>query len=147
MLRISKEADYGTRILQDMAERPDNERATTLEIADRQGVPRSLAPRVVQQLSKAGLVDSRPGRTGGLELTKPAHAITLKEIVEAFHGPIMVNFCLEGPGTCPRDAICPAHEVWTRIQVTIVKELEATTLASLADRAHALRAERRRGSD
>jgi Rrf2 family protein len=129
-------------MLLELAEQSEGARPATLEVADRQGIPRSLAPRIAQRLVKAGLIESWPGRSGGLSLAQPTESINLRQVVEIFHGPIAVNLCVQGEGACPRDVICPAHEVWVRVQVTVVNQLESATLTDLVERARQMRADR-----
>lgn len=142
MIKVSREADYATRMLLELAEQSEGARPATQEVADRQGIPRSLAPRIAQRLVKAGLVDSWPGRSGGLSIARSPESINLREVVEVFHGPIAVNLCVQGEGMCPLDVVCPAHEVWVRIQVSVASYLEGASISDLVKRARQMRAER-----
>jgi len=38
------------------------------------------------------------------------------------------------PGECPRESICPIHEVWVKTQRNLLESLESITLADLVAR-------------
>lgn len=91
-------------------------------------------PRIVAQLARAGLVNTFPGRDGGLMLPRPASQITLKDVVEAFEGPVLLSECLKvkGEDDCPFRANCPVSPKWGRVQVAMLREMAAITFESLA---------------
>jgi DNA-binding IscR family transcriptional regulator len=55
-------------------------------------------------------------------------------VVEAVDGPIVLNHCLLRSGTCDREPICAAHDVWDEIQDGLVRDLDSVTMKDLADR-------------
>jgi DNA-binding IscR family transcriptional regulator len=58
----------------------------------------------------------------------------MRQIIEAMDGPIALNTCLILPGECPRESICPIHEVWVKTQENLLASLESITLADLVAR-------------
>lgn len=55
-------------------------------LAEYHGVSRTYLAKHLQQLSRAGLISSTEGRTGGYALTRPADAITVLDVVLAIEG-------------------------------------------------------------
>jgi Rrf2 family protein len=55
-------------------------------LAEYHGVSRTYLAKHLQQLSRAGLVSSTEGRTGGYALTRAADAITVLDVVLAVEG-------------------------------------------------------------
>jgi Rrf2 family protein len=94
-------------------------------------------PRIVAQLARAGLLRTFPGREGGLMLPRPAAQITLRDVVEAFEGPILLSECLQykGEDDCPFRTNCPVSPKWGRVQVAMLREMTAITFESLAQEA------------
>jgi Rrf2 family protein len=94
-------------------------------------------PRIVAQLARAGLIRTFPGREGGLMLPRPAAQITLRDVVEAFEGPILLSECLmvKGEDDCPFRTHCPVSPKWGRVQVAMLREMAAITFESLAQEA------------
>ena len=76
--------------------------STTAEIATMFDVSRHHLAKVHQRLTKAGLIESRRGPSGGVGLAKDPSTITLLEIYEVMEGPMICNPCLFGKEVCPR---------------------------------------------
>lgn len=57
--------------------------------------------KVVQRLSKAGLVVTQRGPGGGVTLGRNACDITFLEIFETIEGPLDASPCVLGRGECP----------------------------------------------
>ncbi len=138
MLRISRRADYAVRVMVAMANQPFGTYVPAPRIGEEMLIPQPFMAKVIGDLKRGGLVMTVAGRSGGLTLTRPAEMITLRHIVEAVEGPILLNTCLVRAGECPRDKTCPAHLVWQHIQQVLYHELEAVNLASLAERTYLL---------
>jgi Rrf2 family protein len=130
-VRLTRQGDYAVRVMVDLAAHPDAAPVPRARIQARQDVPPAYLAKIVQALARAGLVRTLPGAGGGVRLGQPADAITLRDIVEAVEGPIELNRCAARPGACPRDAFCPVHPVWRRVQEVVTRELDAVTLAAL----------------
>jgi Rrf2 family protein len=74
-------------------------------LADFHGVPTAYLAKALQALSRAGLVESTPGRRGGYRLARPAAEITLLDVVLAVEGDEPAFRCSEirrrGPAAMP----------------------------------------------
>ncbi len=135
-MEISRRGDYGIRVILDLATLPQNSRATTQEIAERQKIPLPFLAKIISQLSLAGLIVTQRGATGGVELSRPPEEINLLQVIEALEGPIRLNRCVLEPGMCPRDRHCPVHDIWAEAQARLADLLSRTTFAELAAAAH-----------
>ena len=138
MFRINRKMDYSVRVMLCLARRPFGARLPTQAIQNEMLVPRPYLQRIVADLSRAGLIRTFPGTNGGLELARPAYAITLRHIWEAVEGIFLISDCLKAPGLCPLDAGCPVRTRWGCLQAILVRELESTTLEQLALEANEL---------
>ena len=137
MLKINRQTDYAVRVLLALAKRGEDARLSSREIQREMLIPIALISRIVAQLARAGLVKTFPGRDGGLMLPRPAAQITLRHVVEAFEGPILLSECLEAKGEddCPFRTNCPVSPKWGRVQVAMLREMDAITFESLAQEA------------
>lgn len=131
MFRLSRRADYATRVLLELAIAQD-QKLTAQKAAERSGIRLPFLRKAVADLVAAGLLITQPGPGGGMTLARPASQVSMLDIVEALEGPVCMNACLLRPGECPRDRVCPAHTFWGRLQLLVVVELRAATLDSLA---------------
>ena len=109
-------------------------------LAELHGVSRTYLAKHLQQLSRADLVRSTPGRVGGYELTRPAAEISLLQIIEAVDGSEPAFRCTEirqrGPLPTPAEkcvkpcgvarAMADAERAWRR-------SLKKVSVADLAE--------------
>src|SRR6476619_878472 len=138
-MMFSTKAEYGVRVMVELARRAGEDPIPLAEIAEHDGLPLAYLEHLVARLRKAGLVDSRRGSHGGYLLARPAAEITMAEVVEALEGSIAPIECIseaaDGSIVCAREAdldhVCPTKLLWTRVRFSIVSTLRETTLADL----------------
>ena len=137
MLRINRQTDYAVRVILALAKRGEGARMSTGEIQREMLIPPVLMVRIVARLAKTDLLKTFPGRDGGLMLPRPPSKITLKDIVEALEGPILLSQCLQAKGEddCPFRANCPVRTKWGRVQVAMLREMASITFEDLAKEA------------
>jgi Rrf2 family protein len=137
MLKINRQTDYAVRVMVALAKRGDGARLSSSAIQKEMLIPAALMPRIVAQLAREGLINTFPGRDGGLMLPCPASQLTLRDVVEAFEGPILLSECLQvkGEDDCPFQSSCPVRSKWGRVQVAMLREMAAVTFESLAQEA------------
>ena len=131
---ISRGAEYAIRAMLDVAATEKGEVARTRQVAEHQGIPKVFLPKIVQRLVQAGLLRAHRGPAGGIALSRPPGEINMRQIIEAMDGPIALNTCLLLPGECPRESICPIHEIWVKTQDDLLIGLESITLSKLVTR-------------
>src|ERR1039457_27512 len=138
-MMFSTKAEYGVRVMVELARRAGEAPIPLAGIAAHEGLPLAYLEHLVARLRKAGLVDSRRGSRGGYLLARPAGEITMAEVVEALEGSIAPIECIseapDGSIVCSRESdpnhTCPPKLLWTRVRFSIVRTLEDTTLADL----------------
>ena len=138
-MMFSTKAEYGVRVMVELARRAGEEPIPLAEIAADDGPPLAYLEHLVARLRRAGLVDSRRGSRGGYMLARPSTEITMAEVVEALEGSIAPIECIsegaDGQVVCSResdpDHVCPTKLLWTRVRFSIVSTLRDTTLADL----------------
>ncbi len=138
-MMFSTKAEYGVRVMVELARRVGDDPVPLAEIAAHDGLPLAYLEHLVARLRKAGLVDSRRGSRGGYMLARPAGEITMAEVVEALEGSIAPIECIseaaDGSIVCARESsaahTCPTKLLWTRVRMSIVSTLRETTLADL----------------
>jgi Rrf2 family transcriptional regulator, cysteine metabolism repressor len=138
-MMFSTKAEYGVRVMVELARRSGESPIPLAEIAEHDGLPLAYLEHLVARLRKAGLVDSRRGSRGGYMLARSPVEITMAEVVEALEGSIAPIECIsQGPDgsiVCSRESgpghVCPTKLLWTRVRFSIVRTLQETTLADL----------------
>ncbi len=106
--------DYAVRMVLYLSQK-EGKIVSRKELAEKVDIPLSLLSRIGQMLEIADLVYVQKGRGGGYKLKKKPEEITLLDVIEAIHGKVYLNRCVESPGFCSRSPACPVHEVWIEI--------------------------------
>jgi Rrf2 family protein len=134
MLKINRQTDYAVRVVLALAKLGQGVRRSSADIQQEMLIPRAFMSRIVAQLARDGLVNTYPGREGGLSLPRPASQITLRDVVEAFEGPILLSACLQvkGEDDCPFQSSCPVRSKWGRVQVAMMREMASISFEDLA---------------
>src|ERR1700733_12724989 len=123
-MMFSTKAEYGVRVMVELARRAGGEPIPLAEIAAHDGLPLAYLEHLVAKLRKAGLVESRRGSRGGYMLARAARGVTMAEGVEALEGSIAPIECIslapDGRIVCSREShpgqACPTKLLWTRVQ-------------------------------
>ncbi len=133
MLKINRQTDYAVRVILALAQRGEGVRLSSAEIQQEMLIPKAFMTRIVAQLAREGLVNTFPGRDGGLMLPRPASQINLKEVVEAFEGPILLSECMQvkGEDDCPFQSNCPVRSKWGRVQAAMMREMASISFEDL----------------
>lgn len=109
----------------------DGRTLTRLEdLAQREAVSGNFLVQILNDLRRAGLVDSRRGKAGGYLLARPASAITLRQIVEAVD-PALLQCSAVHEG----DSGAAVKRAWDAVSETVCDSLDGISLESLASRA------------
>jgi len=137
MIRINRQTDYAVRVILSLAKHGAGARLSTKAIQQEMLIPPAFMMRIVAQLAKNELLNTFPGREGGLMLPRPPSQITLRDIVEAFEGPILLSQCLQarGEADCPFKVNCPVRTKWGRVQVAMLHEMANITFEDLSQEA------------
>ena len=101
------------------------------EISERQYIPLNYLAKIMRRLVKKGLVRSSVGPDGGYVLRKSPSEISLRDIYEAIEGEIRMVDCMENDSVCRLHESCPQLPVWDRVQISMIKLLEETTLEDI----------------
>ena len=134
-MQLTRAADYAVRVMIHLAAQPENERQALPELAIMADAPASFLSKVLQALTRAELIESRRGATGGFAILAGGREATVRTVIEAIEGPISLNTCLTTGRGCRRKYWCPAHPIWREAQAAMVAVLERETMSQLAEAA------------
>lgn len=110
MFTYSKLAQAGIAAVSYLAAVSSEKRlAGSAEITESRQLSRQLVAKILTLLSSAGLVEGKPGPTGGYQLARPASEITLLDVVRVFEDPQDRVMCPFGPNWCGVGPNCPLH--------------------------------------
>lgn len=129
---LAQPTKYGLRAILYVARR-DPELSQSKEIAEALGIPHHYLAKILQDLSKRGILTSTKGRGGGFRLARPADRITLLKVVETLEGDSFVGGCVLGLAECSDENACPLHQQWSEIKNEILKMFVSESVMELAD--------------
>ena len=114
---FSSTTEYAIRGLSELASRSNGSTILLDQLVAGTTLPRDFMAKIFQKLVKAKLLTSAKGRGGGFALARPAHDITLMDIVESIEGPKPLDSCVVGLERCNDDMPCPQHDLGLRFCV------------------------------
>ncbi len=94
---LTRKTDYALVSLAGLA-RLGGEAASARDLAEQLHLPLPVLRNILKELATHGLLVSSRGPSGGYRLAKPAHDISLAEIVEVIEGPVQLLTCCPGDG-------------------------------------------------
>ncbi len=129
---FSKACEYGIKAMIYIATQSAEGRRVKLgDIARYAGAPEAFTAKILGTLSKAGLLESLKGPTGGFVI-KSAHQLSVKSIVQAIDGNRLFSGCALGLQECDAEKPCPMHDKFVAIRDELNEVLANTILEELA---------------
>jgi Rrf2 family protein len=132
-MKINRDTDYAIRCMLLLSGNPEKTFVIG-EIAKEKAIPESFLAKILQKLTRAGLLRSIRGTKGGFVLMKPPRDITILDIVEAVNGKIVVNRCTTMADRCVLMDDCPTFPIWHEVKQMIEERLRKYDFATLAEK-------------
>jgi Rrf2 family protein len=120
-MRVTARLAYGLGALVDLAAAGRPVKGEVL--AGRHGVSKGFLENILAELRRAGIVASKRGGHGGYWLARPAHDITVADVIRTLDGVNGVEASVR------RDGLLP---VWRSISEATMSAAEAITLDTVA---------------
>jgi len=129
-VQLTSFTDYGLRALIYMASLPKDKRTNITEVANVYGVSRNHMVKIINQLSRCGLVAAVRGKNGGIYLGKPAEQIRIGDFVRLLEPLALVNCCSD---FCHITSACRLKKILNQAIELFLNELDKYTLADLIE--------------
>ncbi|MEY8847944.1 Rrf2 family transcriptional regulator [Psychroserpens sp. XS_ASV72] len=101
------------------------------DIAEPINVPQAYIAKILQSLSKKGIISSTRGPKGGFYLSSNQFQTKIMDIVEAVDGEERINSCLLSLEKCNSENPCSLHHLAYKEKQIINTNLRLTTLEEL----------------
>jgi Rrf2 family protein len=124
--------EYAIRGLAELAGRSTGGNMLLDQLVSGTDLPRDFMAKIFQKLVRGGILVSAKGRGGGFALARPAHQISLMQVVEAMEGPQLLDRCVVGLERCNDQMPCPQHDLYKPIRQRLKDYLNTTSVADLA---------------
>lgn len=128
---FSKTCEYALRAVFYIAKQTESGRKVGIkDIAQGIESPELYLGKILQDLSRKGLIGSAKGPNGGFFLTREMLALPLIEVVRAVDGDNLFIGCGLGLKFCSAVNPCPLHDQFLAIRTGIVDMLTGTSIGS-----------------
>lgn len=129
-VHIPARIDYAVQAMLAIAARAGDP-VTTMDMAATQHIPASYLPSILTDLRRAGLLTSRTGADGGYRLARPAHQISVGDVIRAVSGPLATIRGKPPQMISYHGAAAGLSRFWRSVHVTSSSLLDHTTLDDL----------------
>lgn len=135
---LTQRSRYALRAMLFLAEQPITGAPVPMNrIATEANVPRKFLELILADLREANFLTSTRGKMGGYRLARPAHLISLGEIIRVIEGPLALVPCVSRtayrPCTdCKDEAACAIRRAMARVRDETARILDGTSLADAA---------------
>ncbi len=129
---LNKETDYAVRALISLGMKSDGWVSAKV-ISDEQAIPYQFLRRILQELIRSGLVESKEGAGGGVRLAKEPGLIAVAEVIEIFQGKVQLSECMFRKQLCSNRANCVLRHEIMRIEKMVNNEFSQVTIGKLID--------------
>ena len=136
--------EYGLHCLLYLVNSSADAKASSLDLAEFQGISPSYVAKLFTQLKSAGIVTALEGAHGGYQLARGAADITVLDVVAALEGDNPLFQCKDIRSKCAlfsaappgwaTKGLCSIHAVMREAEAQMKQSLARHTLADLAAR-------------
>lgn len=130
-MQLTRYTDYGLRTLIYLALLPQGKRASIDEISNTYDISRNNVNKIVHQLGKAGIIETKRGKGGGFSLKQRPQDLNVGELVILLENTLQVVEC-----STPKCRILPACKlkgILGQATQAFLDSLKAYTLADLLE--------------
>jgi Rrf2 family iron-sulfur cluster assembly transcriptional regulator len=119
----SRSAEYAIRSFVYLARVPGGKFTMAKTVAEKEQIPAHFLAKILQELTRKGLLRSSKGPSGGFALRTPASQIRLLDLVEALDGRVLAESLDQAPWIL---------DSWKDLHSRIMDYLESNTIADVA---------------
>ncbi|HFA49175.1 MAG TPA: Rrf2 family transcriptional regulator [Bacteroidetes bacterium] len=130
---LSNASIYGLRALIYVAsQKNEKEYVSIREMSESMDISFHFLTKILQTLTKNGILYSSRGPHGGVALTRPPGQVFMVEIVKILEGEDYFDTCFLGHPDCGIAAPCPMHDFWINVKSVFLDRFEKTSLEELS---------------
>ena len=132
---LTQRSRYALRAMLFLSQQPPGGPPVPMNrIAVAANVPRKFLELILAELREAGFLLSHRGKAGGYCLSRPAHLISLGEVIRVIEGPLALVPCVSRTAyrtcaDCRDEATCAIRIAMLRVRDETARILDGTSLA------------------
>ncbi len=136
MLKLSKSLEYSLLALILISKNENNAIASSKVISEKLNISYELISKLLQKLTRKGIVKSKQGKYGGYTLMIPANKLSIYKVLNALEDNIQLVNCTHSSATqkdCNKIDNCKIREPFYNIQNKIISIFESITIEELSN--------------
>ncbi|MGB1159750.1 MAG: SUF system Fe-S cluster assembly regulator [Alphaproteobacteria bacterium] len=132
-MKLSRLTDYAVILLTKLSF-GDGEPASAARLSEELMLPQPTVSKLLKMLTKAELVSSQRGATGGYALTRSAEAISIGDVIAAIEGPVALTACIDDSeeDVCGVQSFCGMRGNWVLVNAAVNDALNKVKLSEMA---------------
>lgn len=136
MRTISKRTQYGLKAVIALGRRYGEGPVLIATVASEEAIPLKFLEGILLDLKGRGVLDSKKGKGGGYQLSRPPSTITIGSIIRLLEGPLAPLPCASETAFTPCEECrdiehCGTRIIMRQVRDSIADVLDKTTLAEL----------------
>jgi len=130
---ITTTGEYALRAMAYMARLEQGKYVLAKDMGRELGIPPNYLSKVLQALTRQGLLESMRGRNGGFRMDREPAEIYLFEILAAVEPMRRYETCILGEKKCCDETACPIHFTWKEARGKVLSMFQKTPLTMLIE--------------
>ena len=124
MLKVTRLADYAVSIIYAFSG-SEKEILSSQNIVEKTKLHKATVNKLLGQLVKKNFLEPFRGTRGGYKLKKGLDNISIRELIEAIEGPVLLTDCLnKNANNCNLINVCNTKNIWSFVNAEINNTLE-----------------------
>ena len=124
MLKVTRLADYAVSIIYAFSGF-EKEILSSQDIVEKTKLHKATVNKLLAQLVKKNVLEPFRGTKGGYRLKKGLDNISIRELIEAIEGPVLLTDCLyKNANNCNLFDVCNTKNIWSFVNTEINNTLE-----------------------
>jgi len=128
---FSNSTKYAIRTVEYLLNNQDNKKKSVVKLAKELSIPQPYLSKIMQQLSKGGVISSTKGRGGGFYLSKENMNRPLIDIVICIEGYNVFDKCILGLKECSDENPCLLHKYYKVFKKSLEKSVSQDSIKEL----------------
>jgi len=142
MRTISKRTQYGLKAMLALGRRYGEGPVLIADLSRNESIPLKFLEVILLNLKGRGLLDSKKGKGGGYQLSRPPSTVTVGSLIRALEGPLAPLPCASETAfraceECTDIENCGTRIIMRQVRDAVSEVLDRTTLADLIRRVDA----------
>ena len=119
MLKVTRLADYAVSIIYAFSG-SEREILSSQDIIEKTRLHKATVNKLLAQLVKTNFLEPFRGTKGGYRLKKGLDNISIRELIEAIEGPVLLTDCLnKNANNCNLFSVCNTKYIWSFVNTEI----------------------------